>query len=317
MTLASLSWREAKAAGHSRAEWIAAVSPKPKPKQPKLDPDLIEMKREAQRKADFPCIHRGIEVGGTPCVSCGEKIRQTYACAVHQACIIEGNPKDRRVKTCATCMDRTTGGAEIPFESFVNKYEGKQGLLIGRGPTDYDWTKLAEHDGPIFAVNDAALHVEKFTKSPDTFMLAQDMRIAPLVPQLRSVCIVPYGGQYGFAVRKLTLPSHCRISWITRVVEPGRTVLLNQTREELAVSKRLFKSAIKPKPTTVLAIHFAWFCGVSSLKLIGCDGTGTGYNRDMENASNSPETVNPHKYAGARKADEQVLEILKMRFTRG
>lgn len=299
----------------TREAFLAAVEPKGRDKPPapkRFDAQAIFEKKEAEDRLQYPCVYRGVEQGPTPCVSCGEKKAQVYACEKHKACVISGTPKDGRIRRCITCLDRREPPEFLPFGAFANRYNGKTGLLVGRGATQYHWPGLAHHDGPIFAVNDAVLHVEKFTSSPDVFLFAQDLRIAEtVVDRTKAICVVPVGGQYGFAVSRMELPGDARIVWYTRS-NPGQYDLLRQSREEMAVSRRLFRSPISPKPTTCLAIHFAWFCGVSHLLMIGCNGEGTSYNPQMANVSESPETMNLNKYPEARRADDEVLKALHL-----
>lgn len=45
--------------------------------------------------------------------------------------------------------------SELDFSSYMDRFKGQTGWVVGRGPTLFDYGRLASVRGPIFFVNDA------------------------------------------------------------------------------------------------------------------------------------------------------------------
>ena len=93
------------------------------------DPAEEALLREQAEEMEVPppkltlfakCIHRGLEVGTTPCESCGGNVRvKLFACAVHGICVLakrgikaqkasslDGPRTEVEVPVCEGCQDR-------------------------------------------------------------------------------------------------------------------------------------------------------------------------------------------------------------------
>ena len=128
----------------------------------------------------------------------------------------------------------------IAFESFCNKYEGQTCVVVGKGPTNYDVTKLAELTGPVFFINDAVGWQKYLPPDRERFMFAHDATQLPWFSedQKATVCIPLDGNVLSSQNRHIldTLPHYVGYKWNPR---PGDISLLDLSREELAACKPL------------------------------------------------------------------------------
>lgn len=285
-------------------------------------PGVPTVKREP--KTLFPCIHRQNHVGDTPCGGCGgNKYVEVYACPKHTSCTVSRQAKDKRIKHCASCDDRATGGIVVQFADYNNKYDGKTAMIVGRGRTTFNDADLAKHDGPIIFVNDAVQLEKHCPDNNDTFFFAQDKRMLPVMQGLRSIAVIGKDNNLGFAVSHNAMPEIGKVMWTTTVLH-GTSRLLELSRDQLAIERRLYRAQrevvgvksngdplLGPSPTIVMALHFAWYIGCTNVKLVRCDGLAEGYSTDIENKSHSP-VVNVHKYHQARMDADVVMSQLGM-----
>jgi hypothetical protein len=183
------------------------------------------------------------------------------------------------------------------FDSYCDRYQGRTGWVVGRGPTSYRYEDLARADGPVFFVNDAVGQEKWLGPGQDSFFFAHDasMRCWLKPGLLRSVPVLiadqPETGPVGQRMEGLILSAGDRqLEGLTRVVlyrKSGpldRETLLDRTRPEIARAGQLhtWSGTIHP------LLHFAWYVGCSRLNLVGCDGLPeAGYDTRLENRSGS------------------------------
>ncbi len=183
----------------------------------------------------------------------------------------------------------------IPFESFRDRHAGERAVVVGKGPTTFDYTELARLDAPTFFVNDA-VSVERFV-APDRacYWFAHDRMQMVWLPRLeRAIAVLPEDGKVLEDSTDPLLEStrqYTLYRWRVR----EQSVVVAQEKEELANTRELFTD----QGTIHSLIHFVWFTGARKITFIGCDGLevdprsgvaadpGTGYDARIENASNS------------------------------
>ena len=258
----------------------------------------------------FPCIHRKNRVGDTPCGGCGgNRFVEVFACDLHKACTISKPAKDKNIRHCAGCQDKSAVVA-VDFKSLKNKYEGKTITIFGRGETTFPNEDIGKIDGPILFINDAVQLEMLCPQNKDTYFLAQDKRMNVYLSGMRSTAVVANGTELAFHVNHNPIPNVGRICWTIKA-EKTDDHLLELTRDELIIERRLYRP---PRaPTICSAIHFAWFLGASHVNLIRCDGYATPYAKDLMNKSDSP--VVPQQYPQTRLDAEKVLAKLGMTWT--
>lgn len=258
-------------------------------------------------KTLFPCIHRKNHIGDTPCGGCsGRRYVEVFACDLHRECVVNQTPRDGRIKICTSCQDRAATLTRL-FASYKNRYAGKVGTIVGRGETTLPNEELAKLDGPMFFINDAVQLERYCPDNPDTFLLAQDQRIAPNLVGMRSTAVLAKGTGLAFHVNHHALVGDLKVVW---TIKPDRSeeYLLGLDRDDLEIEQRLYRPA--RAPTICSAIHFAWYTGVTHLRLIRCDCLPTPYAKDLENKSNSQEV--PQQYPQTKLDQEEVMRRLGM-----
>ncbi len=183
----------------------------------------------------------------------------------------------------------------IPFESFRDRHLGERAVVVGKGPTTFDYEQLARLDAPTYFVNDSVC-LERFV-APERacYWFAHDRGQMVWLPRLeRAIAVLPDDGKVldGPADPVLETTRHYTLyRW--RVREQAEVV--RQTKDELARTRELFTD----QGTIHSLLHFVWFCGVRKVTFIGCDGIEakpesgavvdprTGYDARLENVSNS------------------------------
>jgi hypothetical protein len=204
---------------------------------------------------------------------------------------------------------------QLPFESFSNKYAGRSCYVVGRGPTEFDYQRLADVTDPVFFINDAVC-LEKYV-STETFFFAHDARMRIwLNGSIRATAVLPIDG-------KLMVDAHQdHLSHTGGVVfyywrEISRRVLLSATRDEIAALKILFLQSGTIHPL----LHFAWYCGFSRVNFVGCDGINSrevlaetcnapdGYDSRLQNNS---LTCPGWTYDSIRRTQDLLMHWYKM-----
>jgi hypothetical protein len=154
----------------------------------------------------------------------------------------------------------------IPFASFNNRFPGATCYVVGRGPTTFDYHKLAEISQPIFFINDAVC-LEKYARS-QTFFFAHDIEMRVwLNGSMKSTAVLPTNGTILDGEPKVVL-EHAGPVVLYHRQEEDRELLMRMNRGQLADAAALFSHS----GTIHSLLHFVWFCGFRQIIYIGCDG---------------------------------------------
>lgn len=181
------------------------------------------------------------------------------------------------------------------FASLCNRCPGETGWVVGRGPTRFRYEDLREGNGPVFFINDAVSQEKWVARDRPSFFFAHDasMRCWLAEKARRSVPVViidqPETGPANFRGRGLVIgpddPILRPLSDYVTYTKGGPFApaeILSRSREEIRGAGQLFTSNGTIQPL----LHFAWYVGCASLKLVGCDGfSGIGYDMRIENRS--------------------------------
>ena len=193
----------------------------------------------------------------------------------------------------------------VPFASQLNRYAGQAGYVIGRGQTTFDYGSLAAVPGPVFFINDA-ICLESHARGDSFFFMHDPQPLAWLDQPLKSTAVLPIDA-------KLFPPPPRVMAYAGRVLGYRRYVkdaelLLKLPRERVAGREYLYTHS----GTIHSAIHFAWFCGITRVVLIGCDGLSSAdqstYDPRLANRSQSKSV----QYNAIRRAQDVLLRVLGM-----
>ena len=196
---------------------------------------------------------------------------------------------------------------------YLNRYAGRRFVIVGKGPTAFEWPNLADVTDPIIFINDAVQWESHATNSDETFFFALDEpQSVWLTPNLTSTAVIPRApghGQSGdkwhdrlFASAHPEATRQCKVA----TYEWGpRRHCLRCTREQVAERQVLFRDG----GTIHSAIHFAWLCGATEIAFIGCDGIGRAYDHRLELRSND---VNLGVHAKLRNIADRECEQLNL-----
>jgi hypothetical protein len=186
---------------------------------------------------------------------------------------------------------------ELPFASLCNRFSGRTGWVVGRGPTQFQYEALAQAEGPFFFINDAVVLEKWISERQSSFFFAHDgsMQCWLTGGQMRSIPVL-------IADQPITGPRERRSKGlISGAYDPllanlrqailyrkngalDRTTLLARSREEIQRSGQLHTASGTIHPL----LHFAWYVGCAKLNFVGCDGLPEiGYDSRLENRSNS------------------------------
>ena len=165
---------------------------------------------------------------------------------------------------------------------YVNRYAGRRFVIIGKGPTRFQFENLTSVDDPIIFINDV-VQFECFARhSVETFFFAHDTCQAVwLTPKLRSAAVIARAeakdrtGRAMLCAEELpgagppcSLVTYEWGGWYGED-EPACAGRLSRCgREQIARTGKLYLNS----GTIHTAIHFAWLCGASKITFIGCDG---------------------------------------------
>ncbi len=194
-------------------------------------------------------------------------------------------------------------------------YPGKTGVVVGRGPTDFDFRDLAKIDGPVFFINDAVV-CEQYITHDDAFWFALDHPQAHWLRRtgdhepIRSLPVLQEGGKWGRPGDPRGTRGARRVMWFkSPTTFKNRWDALSQSRDQIVESGQLYlaRGTIQP------LIHFAWFAGIARLQLIGCDGINDPsrvYDGRLPNLSGrGPGMI----YDGIRRRQDEVMRHLGVR----
>jgi hypothetical protein len=215
---------------------------------------------------------------------------------------------------------------KLEFAAFCNRYEGRPGWVIGRGPTQYQYSDLATVDGPVFFINDSVSQETHLAAECDSFFFAHDSEMAVWLGKIRSTAVLvtdhPFlfrpggrgvikGPQDPILQRegKVLLYRFGEVDPISMESESILGIetesILERSRDEIARGQQLYQKTGTIHPL----LHFAWYVGCSKLYLIGCDGLpNIGYDERLPNLSNSKS----HLSYIIRHHQDIMLRLLKM-----
>jgi hypothetical protein len=170
---------------------------------------------------------------------------------------------------------------EVPFAAFNGKYAGRSCYVVGRGATEFDYERLADVEEPIFFINDAVC-LEKYARSESYFFAHDAVMRVWLDGKIKSTAVLPMEGDFFRKTCGLTLRHGGKVVFYGSL-EKKREQLLLLSRDQIAKVKQLYMHS----GTIHSVIHFIWFCGFERVNFIGCDCINVGYDRRLENLSES------------------------------
>jgi len=226
-----------------------------------------------------PCVFRGPFQKEVDCPTCGGTVKvKTFHCAVHGLCNLGKKRLPGLGVPCVGGCDRRQqhdGRTHlIPFPSFKDKYAGREGWIIGRGPTPFDPEALRQVTDPIWFINEA-IDWERYVAHDDSFGISLEWRkFKDWAYRCKSVVMMGFLEPHEAAgIKRLVMFKHVApgAGGGPTSVKGGNWFRLAQSANELAESRMLYQYGSSMLP----AIHFAWFCGIRTLNLVGCDGLAT------------------------------------------
>lgn len=185
---------------------------------------------------------------------------------------------------------------------YMDKYPRRRFVIVGRGPTSFDYEQLRQVADPVIFINDAVQLEHLAESAPETFFFAHDQcQKVWLTPELESTAVLPLSGprpEPGAHQRRLfvtdtpearSVQSLITYTWGSRYLAGGRK-LSTVSRAEVARTGGLALCGNCWRDgfcggTIHTAIHFAWFCGADEITFIGCDGVRQGYEKRLEDRS--------------------------------
>lgn len=201
----------------------------------------------------------------------------------------------------------------LDFSSYMNRFSGQTGWVVGRGPTLFDYSQLASVQGPTFFVNDAVSQECHLADGTPSFFFAHDASMAKWLSTVRSIPTLvvdhPYAGPHNKGLLRgaddpvLALAGDVLLYYQHGELAPEN--LLRHSREEVARARQLYirYGTIHP------LIHFAWYTGCAELNFVGCDGLpNLGYDKRLPNLSASTQ----QSAFAIRQHQEQILSALKL-----
>lgn len=183
----------------------------------------------------------------------------------------------------------------LPFESFRDVHRGERAVVVGKGPTTFDYADIARLDAPTYFVNDSVSLERHVAADRPAYWFAHDRGQTVWLPKLeRAIAVLPEDGKVVEGRDDPVLADAREVAFYRwRVRE--QDVVVRQTKDELARTHELFTD----QGTIHSLLHFVWFCGVQRVTFVGCDGLetnsrsaslvdpGTGYDARIENVSGS------------------------------
>lgn len=193
----------------------------------------------------------------------------------------------------------------IPFSAFNNRYAGRECCVVGRGPTRFDYARLAQLDCPVFFINDA-VSLEHHVRGESFFFAHDANQQVWLKRGLKSTAVLPLGGKFWGKFEGAPYV-HRGSMVLYEWPHSNGAKILERTRDELALARELTTCT----GTIHSLLHFLWFCGFTTVKFIGCDGINdcsqlsllaapSGYDTRIANESESEpwwqyETIRTHQ----------------------
>lgn len=240
-------------AGVRRKRGIGDVNAKPAP--------VINRGAMKSLSILYPCMHRGVQVGGGTCRTCSGSIAvPVLSCALHERCTSH-HVTEHDVPVCQLCRDRRQAPEEIPLAGFLNRFKGRTAWVFGRGATTFDFAAIADIADPCLFINEAVA-LDRYVAHDDCFWFALDSKHEYLLSSMRSLPVLHRDGW----AKPGKWAGVRRVAWWTQATKQGP--LLDRSREDTARLRELYTSVGTIQPL----IHFAWLAGIDRLMLVGCDG---------------------------------------------
>lgn len=209
--------------------------------------------------------------------------------------------------------------------AYCNRYPGSRIVIVGKGPTRFNYENLADITDPIIFINDAVQFERTACAAEDKFWFFHDVRqVDPyLHAGLRATPVVPLDGATDSAGKPMATMADLAESWhagcityrwggwdMFKTEKPWKI----DTREAVAKDGRLYLHS----GTIHTAIHFAWLCGAKEIVFIGCDGY------EKWNTSSADTAYDPRisidsgcqpmsAFGKIRKAQDQMCEWLGLK----
>ena len=203
--------------------------------------------------------------------------------------------------------------SELNFSSYMDRFKGQTGWVVGRGHTLFDYGRLASARGPIFFVNDAVSQECHLSEEQSSFFFAHDASMAKWLPLIRSISVIvmdhPRAGPNGEGlIQGVDDPNLTRARQVILYYQHGefeQETILSRSRDEIARARQLCIRSGTIHPL----FHFAWYTGCAELNLVGCDGLpNSSYDERLPNLSASTQQ-------GAftiRQEQEEILSALEL-----
>ena len=202
---------------------------------------------------------------------------------------------------------------------YRDRYAGRRFVIVGKGPTQFEYKRLAEFADPIIFINDAVQFECHAMRAPETFMFAHDQcQTVWFKPGLRSTVVLPLvdsissGGKPMLSVatagERLADVNYVTYKWHNewRNNPTDRTYL--RDKDNIAKNGHLYLRT----GTIHTAIHFAWLCGAARLTFIGCDGkepAGASYDARIAVRSGGKPL---HVFQRIREHQDWLCEALRL-----
>jgi quinol monooxygenase YgiN len=201
--------------------------------------------------------------------------------------------------------------SELDFSSYMDRFKGQTGWVVGRGRTLFDYGRLASVRGPIFFVNDAVSQECHLSDEQPSFFFAHDASMAKWLPLIRSISVFivdhPHAGPNGEGlIQGIDDRNFTRARQAILYYQHGefeQATILSRRRDEIARARQLCIRSGTIHPL----VHFAWYTGCAELNLVGCDGLpNSSYDQRLPNLSASTQ----QGAFAIRQEQEQILSTL-------
>lgn len=200
---------------------------------------------------------------------------------------------------------------ELPLAGLRNRHAGETAVVVGRGPTNFDYRKLSEFAGPVFFLNDA-VQLDRHAVGAAYLVAVDNEMVRLLYRPLKAVPVLPRS----LAGSLASVPVDLSVVYYECDRTPRERLLL-QSREQLAALGELYNGSV----TIMTALHLVWYCGCVGVVFIGCDGLNepnglrrlgaatNGYDSRLANLSH---TAPGWKYQQIREAQDQICRQLNL-----
>jgi len=208
------------------------------------------------------------------------------------------------------------------LQHYVNRYAGRQWVIVGKGPTMLRPETLADVTGPVVFLNEAVQWSRYAVRAVERFWFAHDVGMMPLArnSDVRRCTPVLLGKP-----EKSRMGEKPLLSWEglreAGITPPAEAVAyqgewwpvddLPGERDRFGVAARgaLWFAA----GTVHSAISFAWLAGASGIVFVGCDGRPGGYDDRLDTRQSQPAT--DATYAKIRRLQDEACKAWRIKTT--